>query len=65
MKITINGKEKNIKENLAINDLAKLLKLKPNAVVFEHNGEILNKDQWSKKLKANDKIEIISLVGGG
>ena len=65
MKILINGKENKIKDNLAIKDLVKLLKLKPDAVVFELNGNILQKKEWTIKLKDMDKIEVISLVGGG
>ncbi len=45
-----------------IADLCKLLKLNPETILIARNGEILTKDDT---LKANDKIEILSVISGG
>ena len=37
-----------------------------NFFILEYNNRIYNQKTWSNiKLLANDKIEIISIVGGG
>lgn len=66
MKISINGNLKEIKSDLTILDLLKDLKKEPQGVVIELNGDIIKRDKWKDtKLKLNDKLEIISFVGGG
>jgi sulfur carrier protein len=66
MKITINGKKIILKQNKTLLEFIKSKKLKQDTVVVEYNGKILTKNKLSKlKIKAEDKIEIISFVGGG
>ena len=66
IKIKLNGKEKQIHENLKIDKLINLLKIPIKKVAIELNQEILNKKKLHKiKLKKNDKIEIVHFIGGG
>ena len=66
IKIKLNGKEKQIPENLKIDKLINDLKIPIKKVAIELNQEILNKKKLHKiKLKMNDNIEIVHFIGGG
>ena len=65
-KIQLNGKKVKIQRNLSIKDLIKKYRLKENKIAIELNGIILPKDLYkNKKVKNNDKIEIVQFIGGG
>ena len=65
-KIQLNGKKVKIQRNLSIKDLIKKYRLKENKIAIELNGTILPKDHYkNKKVKNNDKIEIVKFIGGG
>jgi sulfur carrier protein len=65
-KIQLNGKKVKIQRNLSIKDLMKKYRLKENKIAIELNGTILPKDHYkNKKVKNNDKIEIVQFIGGG
>jgi sulfur carrier protein len=65
-KIQLNGRKVKIQRNLSIKDLIKKYRLKENKIAIELNGTILPKDHYkNKKVKNNDKIEIVQFIGGG
>ena len=65
-KIQLNGKKIKIYEGLSIKDLVKKYKLNEKKIAIEVNGTILPKQHYAKKkLKNNDKIEIVQFIGGG
>ena len=65
-KIQLNGKKVIIKDNLSIFDLLKKYKLSSKKVAIEHNGSIIQKENFKKKyLKKDDRIEIVHFIGGG
>jgi len=65
-KIQLNGKKIVIKSNYSIFDLLKMYKLSNKKVAIEHNGKIIPKTKYKKKfLKNNDKVEVVSFIGGG
>ena len=65
-KIQLNGKKIKVGTNLSVKALIKKYKLKENKIAIELNGTILPKQNYSnKKLKNNDKIEIVQFIGGG
>ena len=65
-KIQLNGKKVAIKSNYSLFDLLKKYKLINKKVAVEHNGAIVPKVNYKKKkLKSNDKIEIVHFIGGG
>ena len=69
MKISVNGKEKKIElenEKALLSSTLEFLGYKQNTVVVEVNNSIINSKQWdSEILKEGDKLEIVSIVGGG
>ena len=65
-KIQLNGKMVVIKSNNSLLDLLKKYKLTNKKVAVEHNGVIIPKISYKKKkLKNNDKVEIVHFIGGG
>ena len=65
MKLTINGKEKNM-ESKSISDLLKNLSLNKDTVAVELNKNIVHRQDFDDtELKNNDKLEIVTVVGGG
>ena len=69
MKIKVNGEEKKIEldqENAFLSTALNSMGYKPNTIVVELNNLIINSLKWEKvKLKEGDKLEIVSIVGGG
>ena len=69
MKIRVNGKEKNIDledKKALLSSALELLGYKPNTVVVEVNELIINSKKWENEvLKEGDRLEIVSIVGGG
>ena len=69
MKITVNGMEKDIElenEKALLSNTLKFLGYKPNTIVVEVNNLIINSKKWDDKIiKDGDKLEIVSIVGGG
>ena len=69
MKIRVNGKEKKIeleKEKALLSSTLEFLGYKSNTVVVEVNDLIINSKKWeSEILKEGDRLEIVSIVGGG
>ena len=66
MNITINGKNFNVNENSSLYDILEKNHLNSNNIVIEINQEIISKNLWGEtKVNKNDKIEIITAVGGG
>ena len=68
MKISINGEERLIQSNksISLKEAMKLLGYSPNTVVVELNKLIINSEDWQyKDIKNGDKLEIVSIVGGG
>ena len=65
-KIQLNGKKIALKQNFSVLDVLKKYKLSKKKVAIELNGKIIPQNKYnSKKLKKNDKIEIVHFIGGG
>ena len=66
MKIIVNGREEILEEVTTIAGLIALKELNPNAVIVEHNYNLVKKENWSDMvIKENDRLEILRFVGGG
>ena len=69
MKIKVNGVEKELKidsEKALLSNTLELIGYKPNTIVVELNDLIINSKKWDKVLLSDgDKLEIVSIVGGG
>ncbi|MEL7596770.1 MAG: sulfur carrier protein ThiS, partial [Clostridiaceae bacterium] len=62
----VNGKVMNFKEEITIEELLRNFHLDMDKVVVEVNLEIIAKEKYYEfVLNEEDKIEIISFVGGG
>ncbi|EAJ0348991.1 sulfur carrier protein ThiS [Campylobacter lari] len=61
----INGEKFELKE-LKFMDYVKEKQLKIEFIALELNGEIIPRDKFENLiLKENDKVEIVTFVGGG
>ena len=66
MKITLNGKEKELPDSISIKEAVEEVCSNPSGVVAELNEEIIRKKEWRKKrLKDGDVLELIAFMGGG
>ena len=69
MRIRVNGEEINIElenEKVLLSSTLELLGYKSNTVVVEVNNLIINSKKWDNEIiKEGDRIEIVSIVGGG
>lgn len=69
IKFFLNGESYTIynnQNNLMVKDILIYFNYKNKIFVIEHNNKICNKRNWIiQEIKNNDKIEIISIVGGG
>jgi sulfur carrier protein len=64
--ITLNGERREIAGAKNVRELLDELQLPPHALLVEHNGKALRKEEWrSSELRDADRIEIIRIVAGG
>ena len=65
-KIQLNGKKITLRTKTTIYDLLKKFKLNNKKIAIEHNGAIVPKGKYKKKLLKNkDKLEVVHFIGGG
>jgi len=68
IKVFINGKkyEFRLKKHINLQHLIKLLYRKNKSIVLDYNKKIIQKNMWDNiYIQSNDKIEILTIVGGG
>ena len=69
MNITVNGEEKfinNSNEEYTLTEALRQLGYNSNTIIVELNNLIVNYESWQEnKVKDGDKLEIVSIVGGG
>ena len=66
MNIFINGKVSEVKKNINIQDILRMNNISDENIVVEINKTIISKMYWDDtRIEENDKIEIITAVGGG
>ncbi|OPY74506.1 MAG: bifunctional sulfur carrier protein/thiazole synthase protein [Syntrophorhabdus sp. PtaU1.Bin058] len=66
VKIVINGRATEIADNTGLRDLVVSCKVKPEAVVAVLNDHVIGKDLWTDiVLNEGDRLELVSIVGGG
>jgi len=66
LKIEFNGNEETIGESETILDLLKRAGVEAKFCAVEVNLEILPKSEYSsRRLRDGDRIEVVTLVGGG
>jgi thiamine biosynthesis protein ThiS len=66
MNVTVNGKELTCADGLTIHGLLVELGFAPDAIVVEHNAQILQRSAYATTTVADgDTLELIQFVGGG
>jgi sulfur carrier protein len=67
LELIVNGEALSVAADSTVADLLNRLALDPRTVVVEHNGTILREraEVASRRLRANDVLEIVHFVGGG
>ena len=69
MNLNINGEVKALEqfnENVFLEVLLEHLGYRPQLVVVELNGVIINPKEWiRKRIKDGDCLEVVTIVGGG
>lgn len=66
MKLVVNGKERVVEGTSTVTDLIASLGLDASALVVEHNGELVRReDHGSRLLREGDRLELVRFVGGG
>ena len=66
MLLTVNGQPQDIPGSPSLQDAIALLCKAPDVTIAELNGIIVDRALWpSARLAANDRLELISFVGGG
>lgn len=61
-----NGQKYYTKETINLFDLVNYFNFKNSLLVLEHNNLICNKENWKNIFIQNqDRIEIVTIVGGG
>lgn len=65
-KFFLNGQKYYTKQNITLFDLINYFNYNDSLLVLEHNNLICNKKKWKETvIKDQDKIEIVTIVGGG
>lgn len=64
--LQVNGEPRTCSSQTQLPQLLEQLGLNPRLIAVEYNGEILHRQFWSQTLmQEGDKIEIVTIVGGG
>jgi sulfur carrier protein len=64
--IQTNGKDCEVAEGATVAALIQNLKLVPETILVERNGEVVLRSEWTKvTLKKDDRIELVRVVAGG
>lgn len=62
----LNGKQYFTEDKLTLLKLIKYFNYNPSILVIEYNNLICNKIHWDTIfIKNNDRVELITIVGGG
>jgi sulfur carrier protein len=62
----LNGDKYCIEDQINLLELITYLNYNTSLLVLEYNNSICNKKNWSKiSINDNDKIELVTIVGGG
>ena len=66
IEIQINGERRTAQADLTIDGLLREMNVRPDHVAVELNLEILDRKEFERRtLRAGDRLEIMSFMGGG
>ena len=62
----LNGQEYWTNADFTILEMVRYFNYNTSLLVLEYNSQICQKENWEKiSIRENDKIEIVTIVGGG
>ncbi len=65
-RVTINGKAEELPAGLTVAELLERRGIHTTLVAVEHNGRILQREEFARvTIAAGDTLEIVHFVGGG
>lgn len=66
MQVTVNGDARRLDDGATVADLVALFQLAPQRVAVEVNEHLVRRANYSaQRLHDGDRVEIVTLVGGG
>ncbi len=66
MQIEVNGAARDVPQGATVSDLLELLEIRVKHVAVERNLQVVPRAQHGEvKLVAGDRVEVVTLVGGG
>jgi len=66
IQIELNGAAKSVPQGLTVAELLESLGLRPELVAVERNARLVRRsERATTQLSAGDRIELVTLVGGG
>ena len=66
MRIFVNSREQAVPDGASVAALIELLGMAQKQLAVEVNTDLVPKREWPLfKLKAEDRVEVVSFVGGG
>jgi thiamine biosynthesis protein ThiS len=66
VEITVNGQPREVSESITIAQLIAEMKLPPRFLAVERNLRVVPREQHEQcRLEPGDRLEIVTLVGGG
>jgi len=64
--IFANGKPLQVESPISVQKTVLQLKLQPNTILAELNGEVLPRESWEEtQLDHGDRLELVRVVAGG
>lgn len=64
--LQVNGESHTCDSKMPLPKLLEQLGLNPRLIAVEYNGEILHRQFWTEtEIKNDDRLEIVTIVGGG
>ncbi len=66
MQVIVNGDPQTLQDGLTVGELIAQLELAPERVAVEVNERLVRRAQYAQTtLREGDRVEIVTLVGGG
>ena len=64
--LQVNGESRTCATGMSLPQFLQSIDLNPRLVAVEYNGEILHRQFWdTTQMKEGDRLEIVTIVGGG
>ena len=66
MTVQVNGETHSLAAPVTLPEFLTQINLNPRLIAVEYNGEILHRQYWADtQLQNCDRLEIVTIVGGG